>query len=212
MVNIKYTDEFLKSKKWGRLTFIKRTRWCYALWLCDCGREKEIKLGDVIRRTKSCGCLRNTKNGQSKNTLRYKLKPGYHSWEGMKRRCKDTNFIEYENYGAKGITYDPKWETYEGFREDMGEPKPGETLDRNNNKGNYTLSNCSWKTVKEQNNNKKKTIYIKGKALGMWASELNISINILRYHHRKGDIEQYIEKLLDEKRQKQREEWKRTDT
>ena len=70
------TDEELKSKKFGNLTFIsfvepghKGITRCK--WKCDCGNEKVISLWNVIYQTdhsvKSCGCLRKRYNNQHPN-------------------------------------------------------------------------------------------------------------------------------------------------
>lgn len=79
--------------------------------------------------------------------------PTVQSWQAMKRRCTDPKVSGYERYGGRGITYDPKWETYEGFVEDMGERPEGTTIDRIDNDGNYEKSNCRWATTAEQMSN-----------------------------------------------------------
>jgi len=33
----------------------------------------------------------------------------YDTWRNMKMRCTDPNHIRYCDYGAKGITFDPRW-------------------------------------------------------------------------------------------------------
>jgi hypothetical protein len=82
----------------------------------------------------------------------------------MKRRCRDKNFVKYPEYGGKGITYDPRWEKFKYFLDDMGERPEGMTLDRYpDRKGNYCKSNCRWATPTEQSNNRNLT-YKKGKA------------------------------------------------
>lgn len=63
---VAYTDEKYEGKKFNRLTFIKHLcKWegsitgtkPVALWSCDCGNEKVLRLDDVIYgKTKSCGC------------------------------------------------------------------------------------------------------------------------------------------------------------
>jgi hypothetical protein len=68
----------------------------------------------------------------------------YKSWHMMKQRCDNPNSNRYSRYGGRGITYDPKWETFAGFLEDMGERPEGTSLDRINNDGNYEASNCRW--------------------------------------------------------------------
>jgi hypothetical protein len=68
----------------------------------------------------------------------------------MKARCNNKNHEFYHRYGGRGITYDPKWETFEGFYEDMGEkPGKGWDIDRIDNDGNYCKENCQWLTRSE---------------------------------------------------------------
>ena len=75
----------------------------------------------------------------------------------MKGRCNGTNGPTSELYYT-GVTYDPKWETFAGFVEDMWDSwQPGLTLDREDNKGNYNKANCRWATRTEQNRNKGNT-------------------------------------------------------
>lgn len=105
-------------------------------------------------------------------------------WSNMKGRCNNPNIPHYRFYGKKGITYDPKWEQYSGFVEDMGEVPDGMTLDRIDVKGNYTKKNCKWSTTEEQSNNKTTTRYLtyKGRTMSMsyWAKEFGLIYRTLQ--------------------------------
>lgn len=70
--------------------------------------------------------------------------PTYISWASMKTRCDNPNDDSYYRYGGRGISYDPKWSTFEGFYEDMGDRLEGTTLDRIDPDKDYSLSNCFW--------------------------------------------------------------------
>ena len=73
----------------------------------------------------------------------------------MKRRCNNPNQNDYQYYGGRGITYDPAWETFEGFLADMGPRPDGMTLDRIDVDGNYCKDNCRWANSKTQRDNRK---------------------------------------------------------
>lgn len=77
----------------------------------------------------------------------------YKSWNSMKNRCNNSKLKEYKNYGARGISYDPKWEKFENFYNDMGKRPEGATLDRIDVNKNYCKENCRWATKTEQQRN-----------------------------------------------------------
>lgn len=72
----------------------------------------------------------------------------------MKQRCSNINHDSYESYGGRGITYDPKWELFTGFFEDMGERPESMSLDRIDVNKGYCKDNCKWSTSGEQAFNK----------------------------------------------------------
>ena len=84
--------------------------------------------------------------------------PTYKSWAEMKARCNNANRKDFQNYGGRGISYDPRWESYGNFREDMGRRPEGLSLDRVDNSLGYTKSNCRWATSVEQNNNRRERL------------------------------------------------------
>lgn len=77
----------------------------------------------------------------------------YLAWCRMKYRCNDTS---NEWYGGRGITYDPAWEEFRNFFNDMWSTwVKGLTLDRKDTNGNYYKNNCQWATWREQGQNKR---------------------------------------------------------
>lgn len=88
----------------------------------------------------------------------YQRPPAYQVWSHIKSRCDNPKDKSYKDYGAKGITYISKWNTYEGFAEDMLVGyKQGLTIDRKDCYKNYEPSNCRWVTLSAQQNNKRNT-------------------------------------------------------
>lgn len=118
---------------------------------CACGKETRVYLeklrnGLVI----SCGCA------SRPSMLRHGMykTPTYKAWTHMKERCNNPSVPSYPDYGGRGISVDPRWDQFENFLADMGErPFPKAQLDRIDNNGNYTPTNCRWTTTTVQMRN-----------------------------------------------------------
>lgn len=74
-------------------------------------------------------------------------------WSNIKTRCNNKNRVTSKFYIGKGITYDPKWELFSGFQEDMeqeylvAKQKHGDmklSIERLDNDGNYCKENCTF--------------------------------------------------------------------
>jgi hypothetical protein len=98
--------------------------------------------------------------------------PMYNAWKTMRARCRNPNNKKYPRYGGRGITICERWDSFENFRDDMGERPEGATLDRIDNDGNYEPENCRWTCQKKQQrnrgNNHLLTIYGKTMSMAEW--------------------------------------------
>lgn len=135
------------------------------LCLCDCGNRLYRGSASLsVRYTNSsCGCQRpqNARPAERHGACaKYVVTPEYQAWRGMKTRCYNPKFRQFENYGGRGITVCDRWRnSFENFFVDMGErPTPKHSVDRINVNGNYEPSNCRWASKREQALNKRKSV------------------------------------------------------
>ena len=150
--------------------------------ICDCGNTVTVRL-DHIRDgfSKSCGCM--NPNGRKHESHGYVGTLTYSSWQNMKNRCNNESVgRNYKNYGGRGITYEPRWEVFSEFLQDMGESPGAEySIDRIDGDGNYTKENCEWRTQLEQMQHtaRSNNITIDGvtKTLAQWKRDLDIRSN-----------------------------------
>lgn len=153
--------------------------------LCDCGNSCTRLLSNLVKRgdlyDSNCGCQHRTTAIHGM----YKSKE-YHTWRKIKERCYNPNCCDYKNYGGRGIVMCDSWlYSFKSFYDDMG-PIPGKdySIDRIDVNGGYSKENCRWATKKEQNINKRNTIYVtyRGKTLPAteWARILNIPAGSIR--------------------------------
>lgn len=125
---------------------------------CDCGSIWNRDRQTLIRNPKACDDCRFP--GSMPPGSAYH--PLYPRWQGMIDRCTNPSNSSFKNYGGRGIAVCERWTTGEGrltgfecFLLDMGEPKDGETIERENNDGDYAPANCSWQTRTIQSRNRR---------------------------------------------------------
>lgn len=174
-------------------------KWRAGIFICQfCGNEFKttvwlIKSG----RTKSCGCARHNKDKITHGKTKTKE---FDIWRGMINRCNYKTMQSYKYYGGIGIKVCDEWvNSFETFLIDMGErPTPKHTLDRIDPKGDYCKENCRWATRKEQQRNRRGSLFLeyngKTKPLAEWIEISGLKVGRVRARLRLGwDIEKAFE-------------------
>lgn len=187
------------GKRFGRLTIVneywdKNRRTTYCNVICDCGNKHitqkgHLKSGNV----QSCGCLVVDTNRKLLNGLKHNMTntSQYVVWQHIKQRCDNKQCKSYKNYGGRGITYNPKWSTFEGFWKDMKDGyKDNLTIDRIDNDGNYCKKNCRWITNKEQQSNRRNNHYLEYKGekltISQWERKQGFNRNTIYSRLKRG--------------------------
>ncbi len=108
----------------------------------------------------------------------------YVRWKHMIDRCEKATDPKYPRYGGRGIRVCERWHDFDKFREDVGEPPPGMSLDRIDVDGHYEAGNCRWADQKTQQNNRSNNRFItyrgQRKPIAEWAAQIGIRTKILR--------------------------------
>ena len=104
----------------------------------------------------------------------------------MLQRCYNENDVNYHLYGGRGIEVHPDWrEDFVKFHTWSIENgyTEGLTIDRIDNDGSYTPSNCRWATQKTQCNNTSRNVTYTyngmTKNITQWAEYIGINKNTL---------------------------------
>ena len=188
-INGQFISEDITGQRFGRYLALKRgsNLGRHAAWecLCDCGKINLVAAG-ALRAGQSKGCracrkkdgglLRRTHghtavvNGRKNSTRVYSI------WRGMLQRCRDEN---WQNYGERGIAVCERWNSFENFYGDMGEPPSARhSIERKDPNGDYCPDNCVWATAKEQARNRRnnRIVEFNGEALTIaeWSDRTGI--------------------------------------
>lgn len=111
--------------------------------------------------------------------------PEYSVWLGMKDRCFNPAFKQWDDYGGRGITVCERWrKSFAAFYDDMGRrPSPEHQLDRIDNDGDYEPGNVRWATPSENCNNKSNNRLIahggQTRTLTEWSREAGLPLLVL---------------------------------
>jgi len=142
-----------------------------------CGEVKSIHRQGLYENTLSACKTCNDKK-RKYPTARSRI---YHTWARMKNRCNgigSVNAIRY--YANRGIKYQPSWEDFKNFYDDMKDGYADDLqLDRINPDGDYTKENCRWITAKENCRNRRDNSIVtaggESHALAWWLEKYNTS-------------------------------------
>ena len=124
---------------------------------CKCWKLRHVDIDSLNHwRSKGCWCVK------PKAVIHWKSRTKiYKVWTALKNRCNNETQARYDNYWGRWIKYDKKWESFEGFYEDMWDSyKEWLSIDRTNNNWNYSKENCKWITNSEQMRNTSRTVKI----------------------------------------------------
>lgn len=138
----------------------------HAKWICrcECGTVKSVfKTTLLSGRSKSCGCHSadnlkgiNATHGLSDTRI-------YHTWSSMKRRCSPKSHNDRKIYYDRGIKVCDEWASdFMAFYEWAMSNGYNDTLsiDRIDNDGDYSPSNCRWVAIEKQQSNKRNNINV----------------------------------------------------
>lgn len=183
----------LTGRRFGRLEVLRRSASSPKHWICRCvcGVEKPM-FGPGLRGGKavSCGCARAERIGNLRRTHGLSDSRAYKVWQDMRRRCRDPSRKAYQHYGGRGIAVCDRWQSFDHFLADMGEPEGGFSLDRIDVNGHYSPENCRWVPLPEQKRNKRTTVYADWRggrvSISVVAAESGLPYESIRYHVRRG--------------------------
>lgn len=116
---------------------------------CKCGNELFIASSSLTsNRTRSCGCKRGLAPNRYKPLDRISLI----ALKNMKARCYNEKDPDYKYYGVRGIRICSEWllDSYSFYKWFDQNREANKSIDRKNNDGHYSPSNCKFSTPSEQ--------------------------------------------------------------
>ena len=157
---------------------------------CTCGHEYILSGESLGNAKEPCPQCRASAPTQPRTSTYHH--PLYETWGAMHQRCANPNDSMYHRYGGRGIYVCKEWTGdtllpgahksktgFDQFLLDMGpKPSPEHSLDRIDNDGPYSPSNCRWATRAEQYSNRSQNVWVecRGHRLTMqqWFTTLRV--------------------------------------
>ena len=157
---------------------------------CECGTEKWLLKTNLKRgTTRSCGCQKGKHVSENRAIHGQSGTSMYHRWSTMIARCENPNKRNYKDYGGRGIKIHPPWRhdflAFERYvRRYLGEcPSPQHTIGRIDFDKDFEPGNLRWATVRAQNNNTRKNVYLtfRGRTatVAQWARITGLSVGAI---------------------------------
>lgn len=152
----------LVGHRFGRLVVVSKEvndrSYSTTIWgcLCDCGVKRTVLRSSLVSgATVSCGCYNKQRAIETHTIHGHHKHSAYGTWKAMMDRCYNPLCKDYADYGARGIQVCDEWQTITGFIAGMGEKQKGQSIDRVDENGDYTPSNCRWTDAMGQGEHKR---------------------------------------------------------
>lgn len=184
-------DMLMVVEDLGQLPAGNRSRHFY-LCECECGKRLPIR-SDQLGHIHSCGCIKKITSAQNAERNHKHKQSGtrlYRIWQQMLGRCRNPRNKRYDRYGGRGISVSDEWQTdftafqnwalANGYNEHL-------TIDRIDNDGDYTPSNCRWTDNRTQARNRSTNVHIGDKLMCDVAKEADMCSSAISARIRRGD-------------------------